>query len=141
MKPTRKKLRNMYAKNMVDILALRFALRDKLSMLDIYRNEASGTHNHQDIYDLDDMNELKKLLIRLIYESLNRKNLDTTKEKIRKMVRAILFTNKAEASLCPCRGLYLAFLYDLRSLITEGFLYHLRNSVVCRELRELRELS
>ena len=137
MKLTRKVLEKNLRNNAMDALSLRFALRDNLSILDVYRKEVSEIHR----YNLEDMNELRGLLIRLIYESLNRKNLGKAEKKVREMVRTVLYTDKAEVSLCPYYWLYLAFLYSLESLITEGFLYHLRNSVVCRELRELRELS
>ena len=121
----------------MDALSLRFALRDNLSILDVYRKEVSEIHR----YNLEDMNELKNLLIRLIYKSLDRKNLRRAEKKVREMVLAVLYTDKAEMSLCPYYWLYLTFLYSLESLITKGLLCFLKNSVTHIRFRELSELS
>lgn len=137
MKLTRKVLEKNLRNNAMDALSLRFALRDNLSILDVYRKEVSEIHR----YNLEDMNELKNLLIRLIYKSLDRKNLRRAEKKVREMVLAVLYTDKAEMSLCPYYWLYLTFLYSLESLITKGLLCFLKNSVTHIRFRELSELS
>lgn len=140
MKLTRKVLEKNLRNNAMDALSLRFALRDKLDVLDVCRNDVSEISDHRDIYNLEDMNELRGLLIRLIYESLNRKNLEKAERKIKKMIRPVLYAEKAKVlSLYGC--LYLAFLYSLESLVTTGLLYFLRDSVTHIKLGELSELS
>jgi len=135
MKLTRKVLEKNLRNNAMDALSLRFALRDNLSILDVYRKEVSEIHR----YNLEDMNELKNLLIRLIYKSLDRKNLRRAEKKVREMVLAVLYADKAEVSLCTYYWLYLTFLYSLESLITKGLLCFLRNSVTHIRFRELSE--
>ena len=141
MRPTRKVLEKKLRNNAMDAIALRFALRDKLDVIDVCRNDVPEISDHRGIYNLEDMNELRGLLIRLIYESLNRKNLEKAERKIKKMIRPVLYAEKAKVSLCPYYWLYLTFLHSLESLITKGLLCFLRNSVTHIRFRELSELS
>ena len=146
MKLTKENLERMYAENAEDISVRMNILRGKTSTLDTYRNGVSEivaeNPDLRDKYSLEDMKDLRNLLVRLTYAGLNKKDLRRVTRKIEKMVHAISSVEEAETPWWPWYYLYQyeTFLYGLKyTITTELFLYSLSNSAIHRKLREFSE--
>lgn len=133
----------MCTKNAKNASAFVSALRDDLSTLEAYRNGVSEiVGNYPDLrdkYNLEDIRDLKSLLVRLTYAGPSKKGLKRTERKLKEMVRAISSVEEAETSRWPWCYLhqYEEFLYYLLATIgTEIFFYPLRNLAILRGLYE-----
>ena len=145
---TKENLECMRTKNMQDISVYTEILKSKVSTLDTYRNGVSeivaDNPDLQDKCSLEDIKDLRNLLVRLTYAGLNKQGLKRVEKKLKEMVRAISSVEEVGVSLSRWPWCYLYqykfFLCDLKYLITtELFLYSLSNSTIRRELRELSE--
>lgn len=148
MELTKENLESMMTKNTEAISVYMKILRSKMSTLDTYWNGVSeivaDNPDLQDKCSLEDIKDLRNLLVRLTYAGLNKQGLRRVEKKIKEMVRAISSVEEAGVSLSRWPWCYLHqykfFLCDLKYLITtELFLYSLSNSTIRRELRELSE--
>ena len=138
----------MCTKNAKNASAFVSALRDDLSTLEAYRNGVSEiVGNYPDLrdkYNLEDIRDLKSLLVRLTYAGPSKKGLKRTERKLKEMVRTISSVEEAETSRWPWCYLhqYEEFLYYLEATIrTEIFFCPLRNLAILRGLYEPPELA